>query len=393
MFLSARKCMMLMLGAALLLPQAAVAAPEPFDIQVLVSLTGPGAFLGAGEQKTLQAVQKIVNKQGGIHGRPVRFVMQDDQSSPQIAVQLMNGIIASKVPVMLGSSYAAPCFALAPLVKANGPVEWCFANTVHPPPGSFVFSSGISTKDLAAAGLRYYRTRGLKKIGVIVTTDATGQDGEAILKEGLTLPENKDMSIVGIEHYNTSDLSVTAQLERLRADGAQAIIAWVTGTPLATVLHGYSDAGLDMPLMTNAGNINNIQMSGLANIIPKDLTFTGYRFEGHNAIGPGPVRQMQNEFIDALKAEGISPPDVTYSYAWDSAFIVVDALRHLPLDATPVQVRDFIENFHSYAGINGIMDFRDGSQRGITGSATLMVKYDPKTRGWIPVSKPGGAAL
>lgn len=384
---------MVILGAALVWPQAVAAASEPYDIQVLVSLTGPGAFLGAGEQKTLQAVEKIVNKQGGIHHRPVRFVMQDDQSNPRVAVQLMNGIIAQKVPVMLGSSYAAPCFALGPLVKDNGPVEWCFANTVHPPPGSFVFSSGISTKDLAAAGLRYYRTRGLKKIGVIVTTDATGQDGEAILKEGAALPENKDVSIVAIEHYNTSDLSVTAQLTRLKAAGAQAIVAWVTGTPLSTVLHGYSDAGIDLPLMTNAGNINNIQMSGLADLIPKDLVFTGYRFEGHSTIGPGPVRQMQNEFIAALKSEGVSPPDVTYSYAWDSAFIVVDALRHLPLDATAVQVRDYIENFHGYAGINGIMDFRDGSQRGITGSATLMVKYNPKTRGWIPVSKPGGAAL
>jgi branched-chain amino acid transport system substrate-binding protein len=66
------------------------AAEEPFDLYVITSLTGPIAFLGTEAAKGLALVQEIANKTGGIRGRPVRFVIQDDQSNPQVAVQLMS---------------------------------------------------------------------------------------------------------------------------------------------------------------------------------------------------------------------------------------------------------------------------------------------------------------
>jgi len=82
--------------------------------------------------------------------------------------------------------------------------------------------------------------------------------------------------------------------------------------------------------------------------------------------------------------------DVQIGLPWDPAGIIIDALRHVGTSATPQRVRDYIETLHDYAGITGIYDFRDGSQRGLTVQDVVMVRWNPETSGWSAASKFGG---
>ena len=84
-----------------------VIAADPFNIDVVLPLTGPAAFLGKAEQLSLQQAEKILAKGDGIGGRPIKFVFHDDQSNPQTAVQLANQIVAAKPAVVLGSAVVA----------------------------------------------------------------------------------------------------------------------------------------------------------------------------------------------------------------------------------------------------------------------------------------------
>ena len=118
------------------------------EINVILPLTGGGAFLGKAEQQALQQFEKAANADGGIHGQPLKFVFHDDQSSPQVAVQLANQVKASNPPVILGSALVALCNAMAPLMK-DGPLLYCFSPGIHPANGGFVYSSSISTRELA----------------------------------------------------------------------------------------------------------------------------------------------------------------------------------------------------------------------------------------------------
>ena len=151
-------------GAALAVTLALIAAPvtspaiaaDPFEIPVILPLTGGGAFLGTSENQSLQIIEKMVNAQGGIKGRPIHFAVQDDQSNPQVAVQLTNGALAKKPPVILGSAVVAMCNAMAAIVKASGPVQFCFSPGIHPVANSYTFSASVSTDDLATASLRFF---------------------------------------------------------------------------------------------------------------------------------------------------------------------------------------------------------------------------------------------
>ena len=77
-------------------------------------------------------------------------------------------------------------------------------------------------------------------------------------------PENKDITVVDRAHFNTTDVSVAAQIEHIKAANPQVLIAWSTGTPIATVFKGIVQAGLDIPIATTNGNMTYAQMTQYA---------------------------------------------------------------------------------------------------------------------------------
>jgi branched-chain amino acid transport system substrate-binding protein len=366
---------------------AATAADEPYEINAILSLTGTAAFLGQEEKQAIEAVEKITNASGGIHGRKVRFVVQDDQSNPQIAVQLTRGVMDKHVPVILGSSLVAICNAMLAVVKDGGPVQYCFSPGIHPDRSTYTFSSSVSTKDLALIMVRYFHKKGWNRIAVMTSTDATGQDAERNFDAAFAAPENRGTQLVAKEHFNPSDVTVAAQLQRVKAANPQILVAWTTGTPFGTVLRDIAGAGLDIPIGGGNGNLIYAQMKQYTKFLPKELYFAGVQYFRDPKDIRGPLRTPIEQFD---KAFAPTRPDLGQGLGFDATMIVVDALRHLGPNVSATQLRDYIDGLHGYIGTHGVYDFRAGDHRGLGVGNAVMVQYDATKELFVPVSKPGG---
>jgi branched-chain amino acid transport system substrate-binding protein len=369
-----------------LIPLAGGAA-SPYEIDAIISMTGQLAFIGQSQARTLRVIEDQVNKAGGIRGRPLRIVISDDQSLPQLGVQLANIAIARKAAIIFGPSLTAVCSAVLPLMK-EGPFTYCFSPGIHPTSG-YVFSAEVSTADLVAAGIRYFRLRGWTRLAIIIATDASGQDVDRGIEAALASPENKAMTVVAHEHFNPTDVSVAAQMARIKAADPQVLITWGTGTPEGTLLRGVVDAGLDIPVFTSAANLTYAQMKTYAGFLPRVLLFPGFPFLTPNQLPNGPVKNSVVNFLNAFKAVGITP-DNGEAIAWDPTLIAVDALRKLGTSAGPSRIRDYVANLRGWSGINGTYDFRAVPQRGIDINAVVIVRWDQDKGTWVGVSKPGG---
>jgi branched-chain amino acid transport system substrate-binding protein len=381
-------------AAALLLPLVAAPVPaaQPYDISVILSLTGNLAFLGKSEGQSLKMLEPIINKSGGIDGRPVHFVIADDTSQPAVAVQLADAIIAKHAPVILGPTYSASCLAIGPLLRANGPVDYCFAPTIHPPPGSYQFSGGASSQQQAVASLNFALAKGWKRLAAIATTDSTGQDIEDTFKI-IGAGKYAGMSLVANEHFNPSDGSAAAQLANIKASKPDAILAMSIGPASGTVFRGLRDAGLGaVPVISNLGNLLTGELQRFAPIMPAEIYFTAPRFYAHDVSRKGPVRDAQLAFLRAFEPLGIKP-DVGNNFSWDPTLIVIAGLRALGTHATAKALLGYIENIHDFAGTNGIYNFRDGDQRGQGLNTIVMERWDPAKHDVYTVSEPGGEPL
>ena len=372
---------------------SAAQAADPYKIHVILPLTGGAAFLGKGEQQALQLFEKLINQEGGINGQPLEFVYHDDQTSPQTTVQTANGIVPEKPAVMLGSSIVAMCSAIAPLLK-EGPFDYCLSPGVHPAAGSYQYSTSTDTHALIEALVRYFRLSGLTKIAFMSSTDASGQDAERGFDEVIKLPENAGMQVVERQRFAPTDVSVSAQIERVKAANPQAFIAWSTGAPIATVFKAMVQAGLDVPFGTTNGNQTYAQMNQYKDFLPKQLYIPTSVFLPHDGmfkLDP-PVEEAQHKFYAAFKAANVKPDNMS-ALAWDPANLVIAALRKLGTKASAKDIKDYVDAQTAFPGINGIYDFKTVPQRGLTVKNALVTRWTPAADTWTVVSEPTGTPL
>jgi branched-chain amino acid transport system substrate-binding protein len=360
---------------------AAPATGDPYTIDAILPLTGTGAYSGQLHAQAMRVYESVANANGGIRGRPVHFDIHDDQSNPVVAVQLTNQILAKNPPVFMGSAYVAACAAEAPLVLNKSTVEFCVS------PGLLtkqknVFASSIAITYITRGTLKFMRDRGLTRVGLIVANDATGQAADALALSEFAQPENKSLQLVANERFNPSDISVSAQVARVKAAKPQALAIYATGTAFGNVLRALSDSGLNVPIVTSAVNMNETQLEGYAAFMPTELVFNAAQAYAREQVRSGPLRAAIDEYYNGFRAQGLTPsPESPLS--WDPAKIVVATLRALGTDATGDQVADYISNLHDFAGASGIYDFRNSDHHGLTDSALVWVRWQPTQKTFV----------
>lgn len=382
-----RRVAAIVVGVMLLGAVPAAKAATPYTITVLIPLTGYGAFFGVPQVQALHAIEEWVNRTGGIKGTPIHFDVKDDATNPQVDVQLANQVFAERPAVMLGPDTTGQCNAVMPLAK-DGPVVFCLTPSSKPPVGGYVFASGTATEYVMRVSEQYFSAHGLKKLAILSTTDATGQDGDRQLASAIA--SDPSMTLVDRQYYNVSDISVSAQLAHIRAAHPQALLLVATGTPFGTFLRGFQTAGLDIPLMVSSGNLLYGELRQFANIMPNDVLFSNNAYLDPASVTDKGVKAAI-DLMDRELARMGSKADQGHNSDWDAVMLVVDALRKYGTGATAQQIRDYIANLRNWPGIDGRYDFHAEPQRGLNINSVLVFRYNSKNESFTAVSGPGGA--
>ncbi len=373
--------------AALLLVAGAIrpaAAADPYEINMILSLTGGAAFVGTREAESMHALETMVNASGGVKGRPIKITIADDESNPQVAVQLSNQLAAKKVPFIVGPTITALCQAVAPLVDKAGPVVFCISPTIAPRRGGYMFTPAPSIDDDQAVMLRYFLNRKLTKLAMITSTDASGADWEKRLPAVLAMPEFKAIKVVDRERFAPTDLTVAAQMSRIKASNPDAIITFTVGTPMGTVLKAIHDSGIDVPIYGSGANFSATQLQQYASFLPKELILIGSRGVKHDPTATGKIRAAQEQYLAAL-AKANTRSEYSTSLPWDPMMVMLEVLRRVGFDATSEQVHTALENLKDFTGIEGVYDFTNRDQRGLGISSAALFRYEPATTEFVQV--------
>ena len=368
---------------------AAAPSVEPYTIDAILPLTGGSAYAGQIHATALRVYESVANATGGIRGRPLHFDIHDDQSNTVTAVQLTNQLLEKHPAVIMGSAIIAACTAEAAIVPSDT-VEFCLS------PGLVtrqhnVFASSIANTYLVPANFAFARLRGYTRVAVIATTDASGSVADKESVDALARPENKSLTAT-FEHFNPNDISVSAQVARVKASNPQAIVIYATGNAFGNVLRALNDAGVNVPVLASAAVMNVNLLGQFQDFLPPEIIFNATLFVARDEVHDRALRGAIDEMYAGYKHAGIAPLPES-SFSWDPAKIVVAGLRALGPDATGTQLADYIGNLHDFAGASGVYDFRAGDHHGLTDAALVFVKWVPADKTFAPVSKPGGAPL
>jgi branched-chain amino acid transport system substrate-binding protein len=345
-----------------------------FKIGAVLSLSGPAAPLGQSEQRSINLLKQQLDKTG-INGTPVDFIILDDESDPAKATTAANRLITQeKVCAIIGCSSTGSTMAITPGVeKAMIPVVAMAAGTkVTQPAKKWVFSVAPGDALVVQRALMYFKDEmKVQRIAVLHDSNAYGTGGADEVK---AQAPKYNITIVANESYGSADTDMTAQLTKIAATNAQAILVWGTNPGPASVAKNMQQLGMKLPYVGSSGIANKtfIQLAGTA--------ANGVVFPASRLILPATIpagskwAKTVTDFSATYKTAYKMDIDTFAAHGWDASNVIVNAIKVVGEDSAKIQAQ--IQALASYPGADGVFTYSASNHAGLKVDALVMVKVE-----------------
>lgn len=338
----------------------------PYTVGLVTSQTGSASQLGVGELNGAQLAVAQLNARGGVNGHKVALRTADDQSNPAQAVLAARKMLG-QTGAIIGPSVAGSCNATAPLATSAHRIDYCLSPGIRPTADSTTWSASADTEALADRLVDYWHRRGITRIGLLNTTDASGLDGAHAVREAVR--KVPGMRLTGAAGYDPNAISVTPQLQSARAGRPQALVVWASGAAAGVAFKGLAQAGSTLPVATTDANLTYTFLERIADYAPKTLLIPATRdFWGDQAGGAGRagadsaarIRSYQH----AYHAKFGTSPDFGPGVAYDAVMLVARALERA--DGDPERAVKELTRLRDVHGVLGTYTFGPADHRGLT---------------------------
>lgn len=311
---------------AALLTAAAVppASAQTIKVGVFGPLTGDAAAMGSSEKEAVDLAVKEKNDAGGIRGKKVEVVYGDDAGKPEEAVNVAKRLISrDEVLITIGSISSPASLAASQVSRQSETPQIVVAGTaqrITTQGNKWVFRSPVPDTKLVAdlAGFINEKFPKLKKFAFLYVNDDFGRGGfEAFKAAG----QKYGFEIVADERYTRGDIDFTAQLGRIKASPAQAMIEWSRYTEGALIAKQYVQTGLNLVRFGSDGvaTPKYIELGGPA--------VDGVYFTTHFSVATGADIPAARTFIYKYQKAFGRVPDAYAAEAYDAITLALLAIE------------------------------------------------------------------
>ena len=359
-------------------------AADPIKIGSVLSVTGPAAFLGDPELKTLQLYVENINKAGGVLGRQLQLVHYDDGSDAGKANGFAKRLIDDdKVDIIVGGTVTGSTMSMVPLVeKAEIPfISLAGAVVIVEPVKKWVFKTPHTDRMAAEKVFEDMKKRGLTKVALLSETSGFGASGK---KETEAMATKMGITLVANETYGPKDTDMTPQLTKIKnTAGVQAVFVFGLGQGPSVVNKSYKQLGITLPLYHAHGVASEefIKLSGPAAEgvrLPAAALLVADKLAANDPQKPV-VTAYRKAYNDRYK-EDVS----TFGgHAYDGLMMAVDAFKRVG-STDKAKVRDAIEATKGYIGTGGKVNMSPTDHMGLDQSAFRMLEI--KNGDWTLVN-------
>src|ERR1700682_5286660 len=247
-------------AAALVGSQCAVAQQQPgltpttIRIGSFGALTGPGYLYGKLAMNGIDVVCDEVNAAGGINGRKLELVREDDRCDPAGAIGAVQKLIYQEQAfALIGGGCSNATFAARETIE-KAEIPFLVVASVHDgittPPARTIFSTALTSTIESKAQIQYAITSGAKKIAVVSMRDSWGRARYTPLMEEL---KSKGITLVADEEMSPDANDATAQVLRLKQADADAVIMVLFPKPAAVFARDSQKLGFRPLLIGQTG--------------------------------------------------------------------------------------------------------------------------------------------
>lgn len=316
-------------------------------IGVITALTGPGAEYGTATQKGLDlAVQKI-NNEGGINGRLMRLIYEDDKCDSQtslVALQKLTGV--DKTNIIIGSVCSSVVLTMAPVVQeknlllissgASNPKISQYPNVFRTWP-SDALQGEFLAKFIA-------ETMKLKRVGIIFLNNDYGVGLRDAFQKDF---QQKGGNMVAAEAMAIDESDARTQLGKIKSANPEGVFLATYARQMGIILKQAKELGFSAQFFGGEGTQD-----------PSVIEIGKEGAEGLIGTVPATANsQTRDKFLADFQKTYNEEPGITADSAYDIPFILKEVMQKCNNYSDIDCLKDNLLQIKDFSGASGIINF------------------------------------
>jgi len=342
----------------------AAVAGDTIKVGVYGDLTGQTSSFGQSTRNGIQLAVDEINAAGGVDGKKIELIVEDDQGTPEKAKTVISKLInQDKVQAVLGEVASSNSLAAAPVAQ-EGKIPMITPSSTNPKVtevGDYIsrvcfidpFQGSVMAKFAA-------NTLNAKTAAII-------GDVQSDYSKGLTEFFTQEFTklggrVVAEQKYAQSDPDFKAQLTAIRNSNPDVIYIPGYYGQVAIIAKQARELGMNMPLLGGDG-WDSPELWKLGGDALKNTYISNH----YSAENPAP--EIQN-FVKNYQAKFGAVPDSLAALAYDSAKVLADAIKRAGGAHDSAKLKDAINATKNFAGVTGLITL-DSSRNAVKPAVVL----------------------
>lgn len=349
----------------------ATSSQEPIKIGAVFSVTGGAAKLGGPEKNAALMIVDQVNAAGGVNGRPIELIVEDDQGIEEDTINALQKLIhRDNVVAIIGPTRSGNGIAAAGICEeAQVPLISCAAawvqlfpeNDTSKPMYKYVFKTPQNDSHCANHILSDCKAKGYTKVAIITGTTGFGAAGRAEL---LKRAGNFGIEIIADETYPPDATDLTPILTKIKAENPQALINWSIVPAQGLIAGQVKQIGMDVQLYQSHGFGNKGYITEAA----EGVLFPAGRLLAVQDVDPSHVQyDVLTKFKSDYEKTYGEEVSTFAGHAYDALYLVIGAVKSD--GATRDGIRDGLEKTKGFIGTAGVFNMKPDDHCGLPDEA------------------------
>lgn len=321
---------------------------ETIKIGFYGPLTGPSANDGTNSLQGAQLAVEAINAAGGIDGKKVELIAEDDQGKPEEALKAVQKLINSdKVVAIVDGAYSSSSKTVAPKVQESK-VPMVVSIATHPDitKGGDYINRVIYTGPVQGAAMAYHVIQDLEKknVAALYVEADYGTSTFGAFKELLEKMEGK---VVYERSFKFDDKDFSSILTAIKGSGAEVLYIVGYYNEAAAITKQMKEVGLDIPVLGVDGMDS-----------PKYLELAGDAAEGAvftTSFNKDDPREIVQDFVKRWKEQFGTDPGMVGAQGHDAALVILEALKKVGTDRE--KLAQEISQTQNLEGVSGNISF------------------------------------
>ncbi len=313
------------------------------------SMTGGQATFGVSTHNGIMLALDEINGAGGVNGRKIRVISEDDQSKSEEAANAVTKLISQhNVIAIIGEVASSSSLAAAPICQANK-VPMITPSSTNPKVtevGDYIFRMCFIDPYQGEAMANFLsKQAGMKKAAILIDNKSDYSTGLAAFFERTFVANGGQ--IVAKASYAQGDSDFRSQLTNIKSSNPEVIFVPGYYNDIGQIAIQARDLGMKQPLAGGDGweSPKLIEIGGKA--------LEGCFYSNHYHIDdPSPAVR---EFVQKYEERFGAKPDSLAALGYDSTKVLAEAIKRAGTTDGP-KLKETIAATTGYAGVTGMIN-------------------------------------